>query len=99
VKEGLFFDGIALRSGGVSPGDIKCPTSVVANFADSRLVFGNGTAMSASKTAHPVVIELLIKMRSGFANPLVQNTAESAHGNLSFYSNAAEQNRPGTSLA
>jgi hypothetical protein len=38
--------------------------------------------MSASKATHPVVFEFLVQTGIGFANLLVENTAEGAHRNL-----------------
>ncbi len=93
VEEWFLFDWIALGSGGVSPGDVERAAAVVADFADSGLAFGDGTAMSASEAAHAIVVELLEERGIGFADLLVENGAEGGHGNLWLYSNAAEWRR------
>jgi len=82
VEEWLLFDWIALGAGGVSPGDVKRATAVVADFADSGLAFGDGAAMSAGETAQAVVVELLVEGGIGFADLLVEKTAERGHENL-----------------
>ena len=66
MKERFFFDGVALGSGGVSPGDVERAAAVVADFADSGLAFGDGTTMSAGEAAHAVVVELLVERGIGF---------------------------------
>jgi hypothetical protein len=56
VKERFFFDGIALRAGGVSPGNIECASAIEADFADAGLAFGDRTAVAARETADAVVL-------------------------------------------
>jgi hypothetical protein len=90
MEKRLLLDGVALGAGGVSPGDVECAAAVVADFADAGLAFGDGTAMSAGEAAHAVVGELLVEMGIGFADAFVENGAESGHGDLWVYSNAAE---------
>jgi hypothetical protein len=80
VKEGFFLDRIALSSGSVSPRNIECPTSVVADFAHSGLAFGNRATMSAGEAAHTMVLKFFVEKRISLADSLVQNTAEGAHG-------------------
>jgi hypothetical protein len=80
VKEWLFLYRVALGSGGVSPGDVERAASVVADFADSGLTFGDGAAVAAGEAAHAVVLKFLVKIGSGFADALVENGAESGHG-------------------
>ena len=80
VKERLLFDGIALGAGGVSPGNVERAAAVVADFADARLAFGDGAAMSAGETAHAVVLELFVEMGIGFTDLFVENGAEGGHG-------------------
>jgi hypothetical protein len=82
VEEWFLLDWIALGSGGVSPGDIEGTSAVVADFADSGLAFGDGTAVSAGEAAQAVVIELFVENGIGFADLLVEKTAERGHGNL-----------------
>jgi hypothetical protein len=76
VEERLFLNRIALRSGSVSPGNEKRAAAVVADLADSGLAIGNGTAMAAGKTAHPIVIQFFVKASIGFSDLLVENGAE-----------------------
>jgi hypothetical protein len=62
VKKGLFLDGIALECSNVFPGHIQGSASIEAHLAYSSQTVGNGTAMSASKTTNPLLIELLVKL-------------------------------------
>jgi aspartate oxidase len=80
VKEWLFLDRVALGSSGVSPGDEQSAAAVVADFAHAGLAFGDGAAMSASEAPHAVIVEFLVKTGIGFADSLVENTAEGGHG-------------------
>src|ERR1700676_4055943 len=80
VKEGFLLDGIALGSGGVSPGDVECAATVVADFAASGLAFGDGAAGSAGETAQAIVLELFVESGIGFADVLVEDGAEGGHG-------------------
>jgi hypothetical protein len=80
VKKWLLLDRVALSSGGVSPRDIERAIAVVADLAHAGLAFGDGAAVSAGEAAHAVVFELFVKGGIGFANVLVENTAEGAHG-------------------
>ena len=68
VEERLLFDGIALHSGGVSPGDVECAAAVEADFADAGLAFGDGAAVAAGKTADAVVVEFFVEGRIGLAD-------------------------------
>lgn len=61
VEERLLLNGIALHASGVSPGDVERTAAIEADFADSGLTFGNGTTMSAGKTADSIVVELLVE--------------------------------------
>jgi hypothetical protein len=88
VKKWLLFDGIALRSGGVSPGNVKSAAPVIADFADARLAVGNGTTVSASEAAYPVLVKLFVKKRIGLTNALVENGAQGGYGGHLLYSNA-----------
>ena len=84
VEERLLLHGIALGSGGVSPGDIEGAAAVVADFADSGLAFGDGAAVSAGEAAEAVVAELFDKGGVGFADALVEDGAEGGHGGPGF---------------
>jgi len=79
VKERFFFDGIALHSGGVSPGHVECAAAIEADFADAGLAFGNGTAVTAGKAADAMVVEFFVERRVRFADSLVQDVAEGGH--------------------
>jgi hypothetical protein len=80
VEKWLLLDGITLGSGSVSPRNIERAAAVVADFAHAGLAFGNRAAVSAGEAAHAVVLELFVKSGIGFADVLVENTAEGAHG-------------------
>jgi hypothetical protein len=82
VKKWLLLHGIALGSRRIAPGDIKRAAAVVTNFAHTGLTFRDGTAMSASEATHAAVLELLIEAGIGFADSLIENTAEGRHWNL-----------------
>ena len=86
VKERLLLDGIALGTGGVSPRDKECATSVVADFADSRLAFRDGTAMSAGEAAKAIVLEFFVEMGIRFTDSFIEDTTQCGHGEslLSF---------------
>jgi hypothetical protein len=71
VEEWLFFDGIALYPGGVTPGDVKRTAPVVADFAYAGLAFGNGTAVAAGKTANAVIVQFFVERSVRFADSLV----------------------------
>ena len=88
VEEWFLLDGVALGSGGVSPGDVEGAAAVVADFADAGLAFGDGAAVSAGEAAHAVVVELFVESGIGFADSLVENSAEGGHAQPLVYSNA-----------
>jgi hypothetical protein len=91
VEEWFLFDGVALGAGGVSPGCVEGAAAVVADFANSRLAFGDGAAVSAGITADAVVGELFVEMGIGFADLMVEDGAEGGHGDSVLYSNAARR--------
>jgi hypothetical protein len=93
VEEWFLFDWVALSSGGISPGDVERAAAVEADFADSGLAFGDGAAMTASEAAHAIILELLEERGIGFADLLVENSAEGGHVELWVYSNAGECER------
>jgi hypothetical protein len=82
VEEGLFFNGIALHSGGVSPGNVELSATVEADFTDAGLAFGNGAAVAAGEAADTVALEFFVERGVRFADFLVQNSAEGGHRNL-----------------
>ena len=55
VEERLLLDGIALHSGGVSPGDVELAAAIEADLADSGLAFGDRAAVAAGEAADAVV--------------------------------------------
>ena len=71
VEEGLLFHGIALGSGGVSPGNVEFAAAVEADFADSGLAFGDGTTMPAGEAAQAMVFKVLDQAWVGLADLLV----------------------------
>jgi hypothetical protein len=82
VEERLLLDGIALHSGGVSPGDVENAAPVVANLADAGLAFGNRTAVAAGETADTVVVEFVVERRLGLTDSFVEDGAEGGHEEL-----------------
>ena len=94
VEEGLLFYGIALSSGGVSPGNVEFAAAVEADFADSSLAFGDGTAMPAGEAAQAMVFQVLDQARVSLADLRVEDCAE---GRTPYvYSNAARDTIAGS---
>jgi hypothetical protein len=88
VEERLFFDGIALHAGSVSPGDVERAASVEADFADAGLAFGDGAAVTAGEAANAVVVEIFDEGGIGLADALVEDGAQSGHRDLCGYFSA-----------
>ena len=84
VEEWLLFDGIALHSANIAPGNIQSAALVVADLADSGLTFGNRTAMAAGVTTNPIAIQFFVEIT--FTNVLINDVAKSGHGNLCLHS-------------
>jgi hypothetical protein len=84
VEKRFFLDGIALRAGGVSPGNVEGAAAVVADFADTGLAFGDGTAVSAGEATDAVVGESFVESWVGFADLLVEDGAQGRHLGASF---------------
>jgi hypothetical protein len=80
VEKRFLLDRIALHSGGVSPRNIECAAAVIADFADSGLAVGDGTAVSTGKTADAIVVEFLVERCVGLADAFVEDGAEGGHG-------------------
>ncbi len=80
VEERLFFDGIALHAGGVSPGDVEFAAAIEADFADSWLAFGNGQQWPQEKQRTRLLPRFSYKGRICFADSLVEDVAEGGHG-------------------
>ncbi len=89
VEEWLLLNRVALSSCGVSPGNVEFAATVEADFADSGLAFGDGTAVAAGEAAQAVVFEIFYQGRFGFVGALVEDGAEGGHGEHCVYSNAA----------
>ena len=79
VEKRFLLDGIAVRAGGVSPGNVERAATVVADFADSGLAFGDGTAVSAGEAADAVVGESFVERGVCFADALIEDGAEGGH--------------------
>jgi hypothetical protein len=88
VEERLLLDGIALRSGDVSPGHVECSALVIANLANAGLTVGDRATVSAGKTANAIFVEPLVKERIGFADSLIENAAKGRHRRPLIHSNA-----------
>jgi len=71
VEKRLLLDRIALHSADVPPGNVEFSTTVIADFADPRLPFGNWAAMPASEAANAVPFNLLVEF--ALADVLVKN--------------------------
>jgi hypothetical protein len=61
MEEGLFLNGVALHSGGVSPRGIESAFAVEADFTYSSLPLGNGAAVATGEAANAIVAEMLVK--------------------------------------
>jgi hypothetical protein len=57
MEKWLLLDRIALHAAHVAPGNVKFPSAVVANLANSGLTLRNGTTMSAGKAPNPTAIQ------------------------------------------
>jgi hypothetical protein len=82
VEERLLLDGIALRSGDVSPGHVERSAAVITNLANAGLAVGDGATVSARKTADAILVELLVEKRVSFADSIIENIAKGGHGFL-----------------
>lgn len=71
MEERLFLDWVALHATNVSPWHIQLPALVVADFANPRLAFRNGTAVSACETADAITLDRLVQFT--LANMLIQD--------------------------
>jgi hypothetical protein len=76
MEKRLFLHWVALRASGVAPGNVESPATVVADFADSRLAFGDRTAVSAGEAADPLVAEMFVESGVGLNDLLVEDSAE-----------------------
>ena len=77
MEERLLLDGIALHSAHISPRHVERAPLVVTYFANSRLTFGDGTAVTAGVAAHPVAIEFLVQIT--LTDVLVNDVAKARH--------------------
>jgi len=60
-----------LHASDITPGNVKCPALVVADFTDARLAFRDWAAMSTGVTADTIPINLLVQL--AFADVLIQD--------------------------
>jgi hypothetical protein len=74
MEKRLLLNRVALHSPDIAPRHVKLPTLVVADFADSRLTFRNGTTMTAGKAADPIAFDRLVQF--AFVDVLVKDFAE-----------------------
>jgi hypothetical protein len=72
MEKRLLLDRIALHTAHVATGNVKLPSAVVANLANSGLTLRNGTTMPAGKAPNPIAIKRFDQFRCSFANVLVQ---------------------------
>jgi hypothetical protein len=77
MKERLFLDWIALHAAYVAPRYVQSAATVVADLANSRLAFRDGTAMPAGVAANPATIEFFVKI--ALTNVLVNNVTQGGH--------------------
>src|SRR5580698_8982541 len=77
VKKRLLLNGIALYAAHITPRHVESSTLVVADFTDTGLAIGNGTAMAACVTADAVAVELLVQL--AFADVLINDVTQSRH--------------------
>ena len=84
MEEWLFFDGIALHSGNVTPGNVELTTVIEAHFADAGLPVGNGAAVAAGIAANAVGVDLLPEGGIGFADAGVggQDVVQCGHRSI-----------------
>jgi hypothetical protein len=74
MEEGLLLDGIALDSANVAPRNIKFPTLVVANLADTHLPICDRATMATGKATDAVPLDGFVEI--ALANVLIQNFTE-----------------------
>jgi len=79
VEKGLLLDWIALDATDISPGNIEFAATVVTDFADASLAFGDGAGMSAGVAAEAIAVEGLNEFRSSLADVRVQDVFEGGH--------------------
>ena len=80
VEEWLFLDGIALHSGGVSPGGVEGAGAIEADLANAGLAIGDRAAVSAGEAADAVVVEFFVERGGGFADVVIEDLTEGGHG-------------------
>ena len=73
MEEWFLFDRIALYSAHITPRNIKRAAAVIADLANTRLSFGDRTAMPAGKTSHPAEVQLLVEI--AFPHSLVEHVS------------------------
>ena len=59
MEERLLLNGIALHTGGVSPGHVEFAAAIKANLAYPGLAIGDWATVSAGKATNTIVTEIL----------------------------------------
>jgi hypothetical protein len=77
MEEGFFLYRVTLNAADIAPGHIQSSAPVVANLANSRLAVWDLATVSATKTPHPVAVELFIQL--AFANVFMNDFVERTH--------------------
>ena len=77
MKERLFFDGVALNSGDISPRNIESSATIETDFTNSWLSFRDRAAVTTGVTADAIAIEFFVEI--ALTNPLIDNFAQSGH--------------------
>ncbi len=77
MEEGFFLYRVALDTADIAPGHIEGSTPVVANLANPGLPVRDLATVSASKTPHPVAVELFIQF--ALANVFMNDFAQRTH--------------------
>ena len=84
MEERFLFDGIALHSRNVAPGNIESASVIEANLADAWLAFGNRTAVAAGIATHAIAIHLFPESGVGFADAGIsgEDVVQRGHGTI-----------------
>jgi len=74
MKERLLLYGVALHATHIAPGNIESSATVIADFANSRLAFRDGTGVTTGVTANAIPVQLLVQLT--FADLLIDDVFE-----------------------
>jgi hypothetical protein len=77
VKEGFFLDGVALHAPYIAPRNVESPATVEAHLANAGLAVRDRAGMPAGKTAHAILVELLVKLAR--ASAVVKDLTKGRH--------------------